>query len=95
MPKLRVELSPQALLDLEDISDFIARDSPRAALQWVDRLVARAKRVGQHARSGRIVPEIDDPDVREVFLKTYRIIYRVEPRRVLVLTVIEGHRQLR
>jgi toxin ParE1/3/4 len=95
VPKLRVELSPQALLDLEDIADYIARDNPSAALRWVDRLVARAQRLGAVPRSGRVVPEIGDSDVREVLLRSYRIIYRIEARRVLVLTVIEGHRRLR
>ena len=95
MPRLRVELAPQALLDLEDIADFIARDNPNAALRWVDRLVDCAQRVGALPRSGRVVPEIGDPNIREVRLRTYRIIYRIEARRVLVLTVIEGHRRLR
>ena len=95
MPRLRVELSLQALLDLEDIADFISRDDPRAAVRWVDRLVGRARRVGVAPRSGRVVPEIGEPEVREVLLRSYRIIYRIEPRRILVLTVIEGHRRLR
>jgi hypothetical protein len=38
---------------------------------------------------------LSDPDVREVFLRTYRIIYRIEPARILVLTIFEGHRRLR
>lgn len=94
MPALRVELSPQALLDLEGIADFIARDDLDTALSWVDRLIDRAQRVGAVPRSGRVVPEVGDPDIREVLLRTYRIVYRIEPRRILVLTVIEGHRQL-
>lgn len=95
MPALRVELSPQALIDLEAIADFIARDDLDAALSWVDRLIERARRVGAVPRSGRIVPELGEPEIREVLLRTYRIIYRVEPRRVLVLTVVEGRRQLK
>jgi len=74
VPALRVELSPQALLDLEEIADFIARDNLDAALSWVDRLIEPAQRVGAVPRSGRIVPEIGDPVVREVLLRTYRII---------------------
>jgi hypothetical protein len=42
-----------------------------------------------------VVPEVGDPDIREVFLRTYRIIYRIEPDRILVLTIFEGHRRLR
>ena len=41
------------------------------------------------------MPEIGDRTIREVLLKSYRIIYRVEPKRIIVLTVVEGHRKLR
>lgn len=90
-----VELTPHAALDLEDIAAHIARDDAVAAERWVARLVDRAVRVGGQPRSGRMVPEYGDPDVREVFLGAYRIIYKVEPTRVLILKFIEGHHRLR
>jgi toxin ParE1/3/4 len=92
---LKVEYSPAALFDLEDIADYIARDSPHAAEQWVDKLIAAAEKVASHPRSGRAVPEVDDPKIREVIVGAYRVVYRVEEHRLLVLTVIEGHRRLR
>ena len=45
-------------------------------------------------RTGRVVPEIAHDDVREVFQRTYRIVYRVVVDGVVVLTVLEGHRLL-
>ena len=89
------EWSPEALADLEDICAYIARDNLQAAEAWIDRLISKADKVSAHPRAGRVVPEIEDPDIREVFLKSYRIIYRVEPQRIVVLTVLEGHRRLR
>jgi toxin ParE1/3/4 len=57
VPKpLKVEFSPTALFDLEDIADYIAKDNPIAAEQWVEKLVAAAERVAGHPRSGRAVP---------------------------------------
>ncbi len=44
--------------------------------------------------AGRVVPEVDEPDVREVFFRTYRIVYRVMEGEVHVLTVFEGSRPL-
>jgi mRNA-degrading endonuclease RelE of RelBE toxin-antitoxin system len=41
------------------------------------------------------VPEVGDPKIREVLVGGYRVIYRLEQKRLLVLTVIEGHRRLR
>jgi plasmid stabilization system protein ParE len=44
---------------------------------------------------GRVVPEVGRDDVREVFQRSYRIIYRVAGDDIRVLTVFEGHRRLR
>ena len=96
MPKpLKVEFSPTALFDLEDIANYIARDNPIAAERWVDKLVAAAEKAASHPRSGRAVPEVEDQKIREVIVGEYRVIYRVDEKRLLVLTVIEGHRRLR
>jgi addiction module RelE/StbE family toxin len=96
VPKpLKVEFSPTALFDLEDIADYIAQDNPIAAELWVDKLVETAQKVASHPRSGRAVPEVEDPKIRELIVGVYRVIYRVEEKRLLVLTVIEGHRRLR
>jgi len=95
MTQLAVEFSPQAEADIEEIALFIARDNPLAAEVWVQKLIVAAEKAGVAPRGGRIVPEVEDPDIREVLLKSYRIVYRVEARRILVLTVFEGHRKLR
>jgi len=92
---VRVEISAEALADLDAIFDHIARDKPQAALRWVEKLLDRAESAGQQPRAGRVVPEVGDLAIREVILKNYRIIYRVEAKRLLVLTIIEGHRRLR
>ncbi len=94
-PVLPVEISAEAERDLEQIADYIARDNPVAAEAWVAKLVLVARSAGAYPRAGRVVPEWRDPSVREVFLRTYRIIYRVEATRIVVLTVLEGRRRLR
>ena len=91
---MKVEYSPEARDDLESIFDFIAIDDPLAAASWTERLIERAESAGRFPRKGRVVPEVGDRDVREVFLGTYRIIYRIEPARVFVLTILEGHQRL-
>jgi addiction module RelE/StbE family toxin len=92
---VKTDFSPTAIADLEEIASYIARDNPRAAEAWVDKLVDRAELAALQPRGGRVVPEVGDPDIREVFLRTYRIIYRIDPDRILVLTIFEGHRRLR
>ena len=58
--------SPQALLDLQSIRDYIAHDSPRYADLVVHRLVAAVERLEAFPQSGRVVPERNDEAIREV-----------------------------
>ena len=44
--------------------------------------------------AGRVVPEFDRDDIREVIVGNYRIVYRVRATEVLVLTVFESHKLL-
>jgi len=89
-----IEWTERALSDLRAIDDYIAADDPVAAARWVARLIAKAEDAAELPLAGRVVPEKARADIREVFLRTYRIVYRVREGGILVLTVFEGHRLL-
>ncbi|MFI5301189.1 MAG: type II toxin-antitoxin system RelE/ParE family toxin [Polyangiales bacterium] len=89
-----IEWTERALADLREIDEYIAADSPAAAERWIARLIAKAEAAAHAPLAGPRVPERASASVREVFLKTYRIVYRVRERGILVLTVFEGHREL-
>ena len=84
----------RAAADLMAIGEYIAADNPTAARAWVEKLRQRAVKASKVPRTGRVVPEIARDDVREVFQRTYRIVYRVVDDGIVVLTVFEGHRLL-
>ncbi|HEY8020485.1 MAG TPA: type II toxin-antitoxin system RelE/ParE family toxin [Thermoanaerobaculia bacterium] len=88
----RVRWTSQAQRDLSEIGTYIARDNPAAAHRWTARLRDRARRAALNPAAGRMVPERERPDLREVFVGSYRIVYRVRAERIDVLTVFEGHR---
>ncbi len=92
---MRAEFSPAALVDLEEIAGYIARDDRNAPEAWVQKLVETVDRAAALPRAGRVVPELRDASIREVLLRSYRIIYRVRRTGILVLTVIEGRRLLK
>lgn len=92
---MKVAWSRRARRDLTEIGRYIRRDNPKAARIWVSRLLARAELAGASPQGGRVVPEVERSDVREVFERTYRIIYQVRSDSILVLTILEGHRLLR
>src|SRR5262245_51306281 len=89
---MRVRWSPSALRDLKEIGAFISRDNPEAARRWVDRLQERGELVIETPRAARKVPEFDRDDIREVFLKGYRIVYSIGPEEIAIIAVLEGHR---
>lgn len=76
------------------IYEHIAHDAPLYAQRVVDRLTRRSEQIARFPESGRIVPEYEAPDIREVIERPYRIIYRVKAERVEVLAVVHGARRL-
>ena len=89
----RIVWSRQALEDLEAIGEFIARDSARYATTTLERLTSATERLQRFPQSGRVVPEVGDPELREVLVGSYRVIYRVRGEEVGIVTVLHGARQ--
>ena len=91
-----VTWSQQAGENLVDLEEFIARDTLERAVRFVDALIDHAEDIlADNPRSGRTVPEIGNPDIRELIYRGYRIVYRLNGDRIEILTVFEGHRLLR
>ena len=63
----QVKWTPQALNDLEAICLFIARDAPQMATVFADRAFHATDRRADYPRSGRIVPELEIENIREIF----------------------------
>lgn len=80
--------SPLALERVGEIAAWIQEESPGAAARWVEEIFSAVERLQQFPESGRHVPEVQHrQDLREVIYQSYRIIYRLEAERVLILTV--------
>ena len=86
--------SPEAIEDIESIAAYIERDSAWYAKAVASKIVETAETIPEFPELGRMVPEVGDPAIRERFAYSYRIIYRLEPERVLVAAVIHGSRLL-
>lgn len=80
--------------DLESIAEYISRDSPYYASAFIEEVLDVGKTLNVFPERGRRVPEINDPDIREIFVKEYRLIYRVEEDRITILGFIHGRRDL-
>lgn len=91
---MRVHWTDNAIGHLAAIHDYIEKDSLLYARRMVDRITRRSEQIGAFPRSGRVVPEYETEDVREVIERPYRIIYRIKPDQIDVLAVMHGARLL-
>ena len=84
--------SPRAEADLNEIRTFIETESPAWADLTVRRLVAAVERLRLFPDSGRMVPERQSPELREIVSGNFRIVYRRKPALVEIATVFRGAR---
>ena len=84
---MRIIWSPLAVDRASEIAEYIAQDNPAAAENWVKAVFAKVERLKSLPESGRIVPEINNHCFREIIYGNYRIIYRIEEKRVSILTI--------
>lgn len=89
-----VRWSAPAKKDLKQIYDYIARDSKYYAKNLVQNIVERSESLKNFPEIDRIVPEIDDSNVRELFIYSYRLIYEILPDGIMILAIIHGKRDL-
>lgn len=92
----RINWTLQAIDDLDAIAEFISLHSPRYASEIVSKSFEAVELLKQHSGLGRIVPEYQDKEIRELILKKkYRIVYRIiDENRIDILTVHSSARPL-
>ena len=90
---MRVFWTDAALGQLESIRDYFAQTSPEYAQRLVERLVNRSERIAAFPRSGRMVPEYEIDEVRQVIEGPYRIIYLFKEDQTEILALIHTSRK--
>lgn len=87
-----VRWTEQAVADVQAIRRFIERDSPRYGRIVAERLVEATLRLEVYPASGRLVPELDRKDLRELIIGDYRIVDRLTGDVAVLLTVFRSSR---
>lgn len=87
----QVVLSASARSDIQDIVRYISLDNPRRAIEFGRFLIQCARSLGQFPMRGRVVPEFDDESIRELFARSYRIVYRVRHDEQLIEVIRFWH----
>lgn len=84
-----------ALLDLDEIAEYVALDDSAAASRYVEKVFDRVERLEAHPKSGKRPPELQRTPYREVIVAPCRIFYRIEDDAVYVLHVMRSEQLLR
>jgi toxin ParE1/3/4 len=86
--------SKHAVGSLEDICVYIARDSQRYAAHFAQRIISAIELTSEFPEIGRVVPEYNNPALREKILGNYRIVYRLKESVIEIVIIVHGSRLL-
>jgi plasmid stabilization system protein ParE len=84
---MKVQWTRLALRRADEAAAYIAGDSPSAASRWLSGLQDAVRRLERFPQSGRVAVDLERGDLREILYGSYRVVYRVEPGFVRILTV--------
>ena len=90
----KLEWSEEALEDIESIANYIEKDSPTYAKAVVSKFFEKVEVLEDFNTLGRVVPELNDATILEIFVYSYRLIYSISEESVLFIAVVHGKRLL-
>ena len=91
---VEIEWSTNSQKDLNEIIDYIAQDSLEFALTFYEEVKEKLKNLIDFPKMGRIVPELNNPNIRELIFRSYRLVYRILEDKIQVVRIIHGARIL-
>ena len=86
--------SEEALEDIESIATYIEKDSPVYAKAVVSTVFEKVDVLRTNPELGRTVPEMNDKKIREMFIYSYRLIYKIDIDTIILVAVVHGKRLL-
>ena len=92
---VKIVWTERSLTDLEDIAEYIAKDSEKYASLTIEKIIHQTLILEKQPRMGRVVPELNDRRFRELIIGNYRVIYEHSKSVVNILTVYHAKRNLR
>lgn len=96
MEKVEITFTSSALTDLESIELYISEDSPLVARRFISKIFDEISKLSVYPEMGKPVREFNDRTIREVLVKRYRVIYKLElsNNHIYILRVIHGSKLL-
>lgn len=91
---MKIAWTERAREDIFFIGLYKKKFSPVGATEFIRDIRKRIAFLTENPRIGRMIPEINNPDIRELLYKRYRVVYRIKPEQIDILTIFEGHKPL-
>lgn len=85
----------EAVSDLDALAEYIAKDSPFYAAAFIQEALEAGYSLFEFSERGRIVPELCHPNIREILVRDYRLIYHIQEASITILAFIHGARDLK
>ena len=91
-----VQWTDQSINDIQNIAEFISKDSPKYARLQVNAFFKRCEILERFPHAGRIVPEAGNENIRELIVGAYRIIYHIKNEKSIdILSVHHSYKLLK
>jgi len=91
----QINWTKRSLKDLRAINDYISLDSTFYAARFVSKLIKRVDQLIEFPESGRMVPEKNVPEIRELIEGNYRIFYRLQKGKITILRLHNAARKIK
>lgn len=87
--------SPEVAEDIDSIVEYISQDSLFYAQSIVLKILETSRSIKKFPLIGRIVPEIGNENIREIFIYSYRLVYQLTNETIFIVAIIHGKRLLK
>ena len=79
---------------MDRIRDYISTDAEFYAQIFVEKIIQLTEKLLDFPRQGRVVPEFQNENIREIIYRNYRIIYEITEEAIIILSVLHGRKLL-
>jgi toxin ParE1/3/4 len=87
-----VKWTAPAKRDLKKIHNYISEDSKYYAKRVADDIIAKTEKLNDFPEIGRVVPELQETNIRELIIYSYRLLYEIKPQQIEILAIVHGKR---
>ncbi len=91
---MKIDWTEPAISDLTAIREYIGKDAEYYASSFIQKIIEAVEKLKRFPKLGRMVPEAEEKNIREIIFQNYRIMYKIQKNQIFILTIIHGSRNL-